>query len=59
MSEIKGVTCAECKSVLFSLEALINHRKENPTHRVYTFGGEYPKGALVIKLLLDIEEAED
>ena len=51
----EGVTCAVCKSIIFSLNGLIIHRRDNPTHRVYTFGTQYPEGALVIKLLMDIE----
>lgn len=59
MSEpVKGVKCTTCFSVIFSIDGLIQHLKENPVHRFYSFGGRNPIGALVIKILIESEEAE-
>ena len=50
---VKGLTCIECKSILFDTTALINHIEENPTHKYFKQGvGDY---VLFVKLLKEVE----
>ena len=33
-----GITCIECKTVLFDLYGLVNHLKEEPKHNYFKHG---------------------
>ena len=51
----KGVECLRCYSVLFSIDDIIQHITDNPSHKWYKFGDE---GVLFIKLLKEVNENE-
>ena len=55
MMPTKGVECLRCYSVLFSIDDIIQHITDNPSHKWYKFGDE---GVLFIKLLKEVNENE-
>jgi hypothetical protein len=51
----EGLTCMDCQSVFFSIDALVSHILENPGHHNYKWGKT--EGVLRIDALLNYDLA--
>ena len=52
--ETKGLQCLRCYSVVFSINDMITHIIQNPSHQYWKYGDG--KGVLFIKLLKDVRK---
>lgn len=51
--ETEGVTCIKCSTVMFKISNLVEHLKNEPTHKYYKYGD--CKGVIHVKLLKEHE----